>query len=703
MVSSPPLPCKLLSDAQIRDQTRINWLRSQFSTIFTLSPEPANPPDENFHVSSQCVSNGAQHLLRLMNTPVHTHKKIGTICIEYVQMRRNSSYRSLITGHDKKAGTSLTNFILKLQSNNKLTPYCTIYFPRYPIIGLKWKCILDQFEKSFNCDIECVTREKNPLFLAGEETAYKAMMQCTTSCINYYEQLLNLVKPYEGDEPFCRITIKPVTAAVVYKPLNKLIRLEQKKEKKQKRRGTKHRPELAVTLASPTTTVRTHATTNLTPNTNPNTNQSVYHIHDILIDTKQEVKRKQKKRKKPHKQRSTRSASRRRVSQRQLSSSSTTASAYVTPKQRQRGSTCCACGDVWCNSVSKFFGPPVANRKLCYRRPSQFKSPPVTYSHKNKLKRAQIVHNRMLEWRKECGNKVTLSTSARFNEIHYPRQFLHDVGECTRLPMTIPIPFAKKVGMFRDEYVVYNPRLDLHSVLVVPCVTTTDALTRGIKHLTVSDQVQHECICFTCVNTSPVTASKTGATSTSLLQRSPTQPCLQPYRTSVLEQNVFVWRSKIHNYGLFARKSIAKGDIICLYSGSLHENIATNKSDFICTIQHNNKKYHIDSNDILNYSGRWCNHSVVPNARLLVPRIGILKLRTGQHAILVECVRTIKTCDEIFINYGVEYYTTRNQIDTQYYTFVRSARHLVKATYTKPNLRISWKPVVDDDMIPTRT
>ena len=655
MVSSPPPPYKLISDAQIRDQTRINWLRSRFSTIFSMAPEPANPPDKNFHVSSRCVPNGAKDLVQLMNTPVHADKKIGTICIEYVRMQ-NGYYESLIAGHNKKAGTSLTNFILTLQNNKKLTPYCTIYFARYPIIGTNWKAILEQFENKFNCDIEYVTREKNPLFLAGEETAVEAMIQCTTSCINYSDQLLKLVKPYKGDEPFCRITIKPVTAAVINKPLNKIIPLEQKKEKKRNRRGAKHRRSSKPELTPPTTTVRTHVTANL---------------------------------------RSTRNASRRQLSQPQPSSSTTTSSAYVTPKRLQRGSTCCACGNVWCNSVSKFLGPPVVNRKLCYKRPSQFKRPLVTYSHKNKFKRAQIIDNQMIEWRKVCGNKATLSISARFNEIHYPREFLYEVGECTRLPMTIPITLAKQVGMFRDEYVVYNPRLDLHSVLVVPSVTTTDALARVINspYLTISKQLQHECICFTCVNTSPVTASKTGTTSTSLLQRSPTQLCLQPYHYSVLERNVFVWRSKIHNYGLFARKTMVKGDIICLYSGSLHTNILNNKGDFICSIALNNKKYYIDARDILNYSGRWCNHSVVPNARLLVPLRGILKLKTGQHAILIQCVRTINRCDEIFINYGLEYYTTEKEIDTQYYTFVRSGRHLVKATYLKSKLRIAWKTV----------
>lgn len=681
MVSYPPPPYKLLSDVQIRDQTRINWLCSRFSTIFSLAPPPANlPNDKNFHVSSRCVPNGAQHLVQLMNTPVHVDKKIGTICIDYVSME-NSEYESLIAGHCTKSETPLTNFILELQNNKKLTPHCTICFARYPTIGAKWKHILDKFENEFNCDVEYVTREKNPLFLAGEATAFKAMIQCTTSCINYSEQLLRLVKPYKGDEPFCRITIKPVVAAVINKSLNQMIRLEQKKGGKRKRSGANHRRSSKPELAAPTTRVCTHV-------------------------TKQQVKRKHHKLKKRHKQRSTGSTSRRRLSQHQLSSSTTTAPAYATPKRRQRGSTCCACGNIWCNSVSKFLGPPVINRRLCYKRPSQFKSPLVTYSHDNKFKRAQIIHNQMIEWRKGCDNKVPLSTSARFNEIHYPRQFLHEVGECARLPMTIPISLAKRVGMFRDEYVVYNPRLRLHSVLVVPCITTTDALDRVINspRLTVPKQLQHECICFTCVNTSPATTSKTGATSTSLLQHSPTKHCLQPYHNSILERNVFVWRSEIHNYGLFARKTIVKGDIICLYSGSLHTTkTLTDESDFICSVKQNKKTHHIDSRKLLNYSGRWCNHSVVPNARLLVPSRGILKLQTGQHAILVQCVRTINTCDEIFINYGLKYYTTGKEIDTQYYTFVRSARNLVKTTYIKSKLRISWQPVADEDMIIIRT
>ena len=636
MVSCPLSAYKLRSDAQIRDQTRITWLRSRFSTVFSLAPEPADPPDENFHVSSKCCRNGAKDLVQLMNKPVHAAKKISTICIEYVRMK-NAFYEKIIVGHIKQAGKSLIDFILELQRAKKLSDYCTLCFARYPTVGYRWDALLTEYRNRLTCDIEFVTREANPLCVAGDKTQVEASLQFTTSDINYSEDLRLLVQPYKGHEPFCRITIKPVTATIIEMPLDefktKTILVAQEKEKQPKTTRRKARPI--------------------------------------------------KRRKRQHEQSSTRSAKSRRSV---ISSPTTTVSTYV---RLTRGLTCCACGNTWCNTVSKFLGPPVVSRNLCYKRPSQFKDPRITYSHKNKFKRAEIIDRQMRKWRKEFNNEWSLSTSARFNEIHYPRQFLHAFGECTRLPMTIPISLAKQVGMFREEYIVYNPRVKLHSVLVVPCLTATQAMQDVInsRHSTAIECVS-ECVCFTCRRTSPAAVAEFG--------ERPPQRCLQPYHNAVVERNVFVRPSEIHNYGLFARERMVKGDIICLYSGSLHEKTASlaNTNRYFCEVEQNKKTYVIDSDNVLNYSGRWCNHSLFPNASLVVPLGGMLKLRTGQYAILVVvCERTIKKDDEIFIDYGREYFTGENEndVETAYFTFTRSDRNSAQATEGYPKLRISWQ------------
>ena len=101
------------------------------------------------------------------------------------------------------------------------------------------------------------------------------------------------------------------------------------------------------------------------------------------------------------------------------------------------------------------------------------------------------------------------------------------------------------------------------------------------------------------------------------------------------------------------------GDIICLYSGFLRK---TNKviGNFVCDV-HGNPYRKIDGQDVDNYSGRWINHSITPNARLCIP-LGdrLFKCHTQRVAIIVECVKPISRCEEIFINYGKQYFIQEN-------------------------------------------
>ena len=120
--------------------------------------------------------------------------------------------------------------------------------------------------------------------------------------------------------------------------------------------------------------------------------------------------------------------------------------------------------------------------------------------------------------------------------------------------------------------------------------------------------------------------------------------------------------SDVHGIGLFARKRIWIGDIICLYSGNLVSEAT--ESVFIANVIASKRKMFIDGRDAENFSGRWMNHSVDPNARLIQPweGKGILQYK-GKHAIIVECIKEIQKDEEIFIHYGIEYFIKDGVLD----------------------------------------
>ena len=134
-------------------------------------------------------------------------------------------------------------------------------------------------------------------------------------------------------------------------------------------------------------------------------------------------------------------------------------------------------------------------------------------------------------------------------------------------------------------------------------------------------------------------------------------PCLQPHHATVFERNVYVSKSKIHRFGLFARNDILPKDIICLYSGVRREepiegNVFTCK---IKSITDDTQDYYIDANDPRNYCGRWMNHGDSPNARLVIPLGGVIRCPDKEKcAILVECKTNIKEGDEILIDYDLD-------------------------------------------------
>ena len=115
--------------------------------------------------------------------------------------------------------------------------------------------------------------------------------------------------------------------------------------------------------------------------------------------------------------------------------------------------------------------------------------------------------------------------------------------------------------------------------------------------------------------------------------------------------------------GLFARKNLKVKDIICLYSGNVVPENTEGK--YIAEVSTEEGKIFIDGQNIENFSGRWINHSIRPNARLVQPVGGILQYK-GRSAIFVECKKPIYSGQEIFVNYGMQYFYKDGMLDKTY-------------------------------------
>ena len=168
----------------------------------------------------------------------------------------------------------------------------------------------------------------------------------------------------------------------------------------------------------------------------------------------------------------------------------------------------------------------------------------------------------------------------------------------------------------------------------------------------------HKCLCYNCTTNNNDNPSCKGL------------PCLQPYHNTILENNVFVWTSSVHGFGVFALKHLKPKDIICLFTGKVKSSQQTD-NDYTCKVDGGNNggdDLFIDSSNQDNYSGRYINHSCVPNARLVVPVNGVLRCKkTNKRGVIVECVREIQQHEEIFIDYGKEYFLQNTHLDVSYF------------------------------------
>lgn len=115
-------------------------------------------------------------------------------------------------------------------------------------------------------------------------------------------------------------------------------------------------------------------------------------------------------------------------------------------------------------------------------------------------------------------------------------------------------------------------------------------------------------------------------------------------------------RSKIHGTGVFAKKDIAKGELVIEYKGLIrthaevdaaYEDVEESGHTFLFTL---NEDYVIDAN-IDGNEARWINHSCTTNCQAVHQENTKGNLKKDR--ILIEAIRDIKAGEELTYNYGI--------------------------------------------------
>ena len=137
----------------------------------------------------------------------------------------------------------------------------------------------------------------------------------------------------------------------------------------------------------------------------------------------------------------------------------------------------CACGDIYCNYISKFLGTMITE-KCCYPNPAEGKRGP------NKQFRCEKIHKKLVMFRKERNDLFTTQVPtyqakfARFNEIHYPIAFLIRAVKRSksRIPVSIDVEEAKETNMYKEDLLRYYKHERKTRVAVVPTLNVHQAI-----------------------------------------------------------------------------------------------------------------------------------------------------------------------------------------------------------------------------------
>lgn len=143
---------------------------------------------------------------------------------------------------------------------------------------------------------------------------------------------------------------------------------------------------------------------------------------------------------------------------------------------------------------------------------------------------------------------------------------------------------------------------------------------------------------------------------------------LQPY--SSLEPFVEVAISNVHGNGLFAKRNIPEGNVICWYSGTCKKKLdPNNTSDFILDVEWTNpvtgdaEVWYLDSINPNNSAGRWANDAINTefenNARYENGPLVQHPKDKDTYYVFVTAKRDIWKGEEILISYGNAYWTDK--------------------------------------------
>ena len=140
---------------------------------------------------------------------------------------------------------------------------------------------------------------------------------------------------------------------------------------------------------------------------------------------------------------------------------------------------CCACGDPYCNIITKFLGTVLVKTKCSYAYPSKLQSKKKQFRSKQiRLKLTEFRTNTNKRFRHQIPSEP--HKNDRFNEIHYPISFLNKFKTNRRIPESIDIDMAKQVNMFRHDLVRADSHTRKQCVVVVPTLDAHQSIQVNI-------------------------------------------------------------------------------------------------------------------------------------------------------------------------------------------------------------------------------
>ena len=147
------------------------------------------------------------------------------------------------------------------------------------------------------------------------------------------------------------------------------------------------------------------------------------------------------------------------------------------PRKKTYVNRLCACGDMYCNHISKFLGSMITE-KCSYQNPEQYNK------DANKQLRCEKIRNHLVTCRKKRNDLFTTPVPTdppkhgRFNEIHYSILFLMRAVKRSkrRIPESMDVGVAKETNMFREDLVRYYKHYRKERVVVVPTLNAHQAV-----------------------------------------------------------------------------------------------------------------------------------------------------------------------------------------------------------------------------------